>query len=96
MADSEDEGADEVIRIHVRIERKIKSDKETMSQDIENIDTYENIAKVYIIQWIPIYEVIDEAYIKESNIFPDDFIRECKNNSNEAQVIPSDLKNNIK
>ena len=36
--------------------------------------------------------VIDEAYIKESNIFPEDFIRECKNNSNEAQFIPGDAK----
>ena len=42
------------------------------------------------------YEVIDEAYIKEYNIFPEDFIRECKNNSNEAQFIPSDVQNNIK
>ena len=43
-------------------------------------------------QWRPIYEVIDEAYIKESNIFPDDFIRECKMNSNEPQFISSDIK----
>ena len=49
-----------------------------MSQYIKTIDKYENIRKVNITQWIPIYEVIDEAYIKESNIFPDDFITECK------------------
>ena len=54
-----------------------------MSKDIENIDTYETRTKVNITKWRPIYEVIDEAYIKESNILPDDFIRECKNNSNE-------------
>ena len=53
-----------------------------MHQDIENIDTYETRTKVNITQWIPIYEVIDEAYIKQSNIFPDDFISECKMNSN--------------
>ena len=46
-----------------------------MGQDIENIDTYETRKKVNITQWRPIYEVIDEAYIKESNNFPDDFIR---------------------
>ena len=40
-----------------------------MSQDIENIDTYETITKVNKTQWRPIYEVIDEAYIKESNFF---------------------------
>ena len=63
-----------------------------MGQDIENIDTYETITKANITQWRPIYEVIYEAYIKESNIFPDDFIRECKNNSNESQFIPSEVK----
>ena len=46
-----------------------KSYKETMSQDIETIDTYENRTKVNITQWRPIYEVTDEAYIKESNFF---------------------------
>ena len=49
-----------------------------MKQDIETIDKYENIRIVNITQWIPIYEVLYEAYIKDSNIFPDDFIRECK------------------
>ena len=67
-----------------------------MSQDINNIDTYETRTKVNITRWIPIYEVIDEAYIKESNISPEDFIRECKNNSKEAQFIPSDVTNIIK
>ena len=32
-------------------------------------------------KWRPIHEVIDKAYIKGSKIFPDDFIKECKNNS---------------
>ena len=45
-----------------------KAYKETMSQDIENIETYETRTKVNIKQWRPIYEVIDEAYIKEYNI----------------------------
>ena len=67
-----------------------------MSHDIINIDTCETRTNVNTTKWIPIYEVIYKAYIKESNIFPDDFIRECKNNSNEAQFIPSDVKNNIK
>ena len=46
-----------------------------MRKDIENIDTYENRKKVNTTRLIPIYEVIDEAYIEESNIFPEDFIR---------------------
>ena len=63
-----------------------------MSQDIETINIYENRTKVNITQWRPIYDVIDEAYIKESNIFPDGFIRECKNNQNEPRFISSDVK----
>ena len=73
---SEYEGADEAVPIRIRKERTTKAYKETMIQDIENIDTYETRATVNITQWRPIYEVIDEAYIKECNIFPDDFIRE--------------------
>ena len=49
-----------------------------MNQDIETIEKYEDIRVVNKTQLIPIYEVIDEDYIKDSNIFPDDFIRECK------------------
>ena len=47
-------------------------------------------------KWRPIYEVIYEAYIKGYKISPDDFIKECKNNSNEAQGIRREVKNNIK
>ena len=46
-----------------------------MNQDIETIGKYENRIIVHITQWRPIYEVMDEAYIKDSNIFPDEFIR---------------------
>ena len=53
-----------------------------MSQDINNIDTRETRTKVNTKQCRPIYEVIDESYIKDSKIFPKDFIRDCKNNSN--------------
>ena len=76
LAVSEDGGADEAVPIHIRKkERKTKAYKETMRQDIKNIDTYDTRTKVNIKQWIPIYEVIDEAYIKEYNIFPGDFIK---------------------
>ena len=89
---SKDEGADEAIPIHIRKERRAKAYKETTSKDIETIETYETRTKVNITQWRPIYEVIDEAYIKESNILPDDFIRECKMNSNEPRFISGDIK----
>ena len=44
-----------------------------MSKDIENIDTCETRKKVNTTKWRPIYEVIDEAYIEDSKISPDDF-----------------------
>ena len=28
-------------------------------------------------------------------MFPDDFMKQCKDNENEAQFIPLDVKNNI-
>ena len=46
LAVSEDESADESVPIDVRNERKTKAYKKTMSQDINNIDTYENRTKV--------------------------------------------------
>ena len=44
----------------------------------------------------PIYEVVEEAYFKESENFPDDFMKQCKDNEDEAQFIPLKIKNNIK
>ena len=70
--------------------------KETISKGINNIDTYETITKVNTTKFSPIYEVIDEAYIKGSKIFYDDFIKECMDDSNKARDIPRDVKNNIK
>ena len=51
-----------------------------MRKDIKNIDTYETRTKVNTTKWRPIYEVIDEACIKGSKMFSDDFIKECKDN----------------
>ena len=63
-----------------------------MSKYIENIDTYETRTKVNTKKLRPIYEVIDEAYLQASKIFSYHFIRECKNNSNEARDIPLEVK----
>ena len=63
-----------------------------MSKDINNIKIYETRTKVNTTKWRSIYEVIDEAYIKDSKIFSDDFIKECMDNSNEAHDIPRELK----
>ena len=69
---SEDDNLDETIPTQIRKERTTKAYQETMNQNIETIDKYENRRIVNITQWRPIYEVIDEDYIKNSNIFPDD------------------------
>ena len=47
-------------------------------------------------KWRPIYEVIDEDYIKNSDIFPDALITKCKQCPNIPQTISNDVKNNIK
>ena len=78
QAVSEDESVDKAVPLYIRKERKTKAYKETMSQDSNNIDTYETTTKFNTTKWRPIYEVIYEAYIKDSNYFPEDFIRECK------------------
>ena len=75
---SEDESVDESVPTDIRKERNTKAYKEAMSQDIHNIDTYETRTQVNTTKWRPIYDVIHEAYIEESKLFLDDFIRECK------------------
>ena len=92
LAVSENASVDEAVPIDIRKEQKKKAYKQTMSQDIKNIDTYETRTKVNTTKWRPIYEVIDEVYIKDSIKKPEDFIRDCKNNSNEARDIPRDVK----
>ena len=67
-----------------------------MNINIENINAFEKRNKVYTTQWMAIYEVIEEDYFNKSDNFPDDFIKICENNSNEAINIPIEFKNNIK
>ena len=68
-----------------------------MNEDIETMDKNEN-SKIVVqrTKWRPIYEVIGEYYIKNSHIFPDDFITKCKQCPNEPQTILGEVKNNIK
>ena len=67
-----------------------------MNQDIKTIDKFENRTVVQRTKWRPIYDVIDEYYIINSHIFPDDFIIKCKQFPNEPQTISVVVKNNIK
>ena len=93
LAVSEEANVDEAIPIDLRKEQSTEAYKKTMNKDINNIETYETRTKVNATKWRPIYEVIDEVYIKDSKILPDDFIKERKNNSNEAQFITCKVKN---
>ena len=69
---SEDDNFDEAIPIQIREERTTEAYKEKMNKDIETIDKNENSKILFQrTKWRPIYEVIDEDYIKNSNIFPD-------------------------
>ena len=68
-----------------------------MNEDIETIDKNENSKIVFQrTKWRPIYEVIDEDYIKKSHIFPEYFITKCKQCPNEPQTILGEVNNNIK
>ena len=68
-----------------------------MNIDIETIEKNENSKQiVQKTKWRPIYEVIDEDYIQNSNIFPDAFVKKCKQCPNVPQTISNDVKNNIK
>ena len=50
-------------------EQKTQAYNKIMKMDIENINTFEKRNKVYTTQWRKIYEVIEEDYFKESDIF---------------------------
>ena len=67
-----------------------------MNLNIETIDKYENRTVVQRTKQRPIYEVIDEDYIKNSHIFPNKFITKYKQFPNKPQTISNDVKNNIK
>ena len=49
-----------------------------MNIDIEKINTFERESKLNTMLWRIIYEVIEEAYFEESDIFPDDFIKSVR------------------
>ena len=64
-----------------------------MNEDIETIDKNDNSKQiVQKTKWRTIYEVIDEDYIKNSNIFPDAFIVKCQLCPNKPQTISNDVK----
>ena len=66
-----------------------------MNIDIENINTIENRNKVCTQTWRTISKVIQPDFLQENDFFPDDFIKKCEYNANEAQFLPLEVKNNI-
>ena len=58
LAVTEESDVDEAIPIYILKERKTKSYNKTMKTDIEKINTFEKINKLYTTQWSTIYEVI--------------------------------------
>ena len=64
MAVTEESDVDEAIPIYILKERKTQSYNKTMKTDIEKINTFEKINKLYTTQWSTIYEVIEESYLK--------------------------------
>ena len=80
MAVTEEANVNLAIPIDLRKERSTQAFKQTMSMDIENIDTLETRNKANTIKWRPIFEVIDEGYFISSKNFSNDFIKECKDN----------------
>ena len=77
---SEDDDFDEAIPIQIRKQRTTEAYKEKMNKDIETIDKSYNSKQIFPkTKWRPIYEVIDEDYIKNSNIFLNDFITNVNN-----------------
>ena len=67
LAVTEEVDVDEDIPIYLLKECKTQAYKEKTDIDIDKIDTYEIRNKVNTIKWRPIYEVIEEAYFKESD-----------------------------
>ena len=67
-----------------------------MNTDTKNINTIEQRHKNYTKLWRTIYQVIQQEFFDETGILPDDFIKHCKDNVNEAHNIPIEVNKNIK
>ena len=92
MAITEEADVNEAIPMYLKKKQETKAYKETMDINIDKINTYETRNKSNTIKWRPIYKVIEEAYFKESENFPNDFMQQCKDNTNQAQFIPLQTK----
>ena len=62
-----------------------------MNINIKNIKICDK--NIYKKQLRTIYKVVEDAYCKESYIFPDNFIKKCKDHANEDQFLLHEVKN---
>ena len=60
--------------------------QETRNVDIENISSKKQPF------WRSIYEVIENSYFEETTLFRTNNLNQCRNNPNEPQNIPSEVK----
>ena len=60
-----------------------------------NIDI-ENVAIKKQLYWRPIYEDIENSYFVETKLFPTTSLNQCRNNPNERQKIPNEIKADLK
>ena len=59
----------------------------------ENVNVgIENVSSKKQPSWRPIYEVIDNSYFVETKFFSTEFLDQCRNNPNEPQNIPNEIK----
>ena len=81
------------MEIYLKGKQNTKACEDTMKIDIENINTIENRKKYYTTKWRTIYEVIEPYFFKKrTDIFPDNFIKQYKDNAKEAQFVPIKVK----
>ena len=71
--------------ISIEEEQKNSEYQEIINVDVENIANNNK-------NWRPIYEVIDDSFFAATKIFPTEFLDQCKNNPNEPQNIPYEVK----
>ena len=80
------------MEIDLKEERKTQAYKEKMNIDIENINIFERRNKVYTTQCRRIYEFLESGFFLKSESFPDDSMKQCKDNTNEARNILVEVK----
>ena len=76
--------------ISMEVDQKTLEYQERLNIDIENIS--KNKTK----NWRPMYEIIDTSFFAATKRFPPEFLDHCKNNRNEPQSLPSEVKVSLK